>query len=485
MPGFKNNCDVLVVDNSPLMIEFFTEVVTSAGCRLRTAVNGLEALQRIRERAPDILFTDIVMPYVDGIRLTRILRAREEHASIYIIAVSAIARESPRNLAELGFDLCIAKGPLREMRPHVVAAIEAARGENPPRAQDGVLGLDAVHERQITRELLAELRQAEAMADHLVDGVVTVSADGILINLNRAARELLSVTEEGTVGRPFASLELEKVADQGQVPEQFVGPDRGTLYAKGDRVLSCAQVPLRDPDRDTVVWVLRDVTELSRSRKRLQAALDEKELLLREIHHRVKNNLTTITSLINLQARDMPDDASRLVLEHLRSQIASIGLVHEKIYQSRSVSGVQFGEYARDLLESIVQMHDRRSSITVRVQAEAATFDVRSAIPLGLLLTELAINTLKHGYPDLKNGTIDVQLKRGAEGAWLLDYRDDGVGSPVSRGPVQPTPGSKETMGTRLIAGLAVQLRGELSYPESNHRHVLVVFEGSANRPDA
>ncbi len=484
MPRLKNDCDVLVVDNSPLIIEFLTEVVTSAGCRLRTAVNGLEALQRIRERVPDILFTDIVMPYVDGIRLTRILRARETHASLYIIAVSAIARESSQNLAELGFDLCIAKGPLREMRPHVLAAIESARSENPPRAQDIVLGLETVHERQITRELLAELRQAEGLTDHLADGVVITSVDGIVINLNRPAKELLSVTEEGTVGMPFANLGLEKVANEEQVPEQFVGPDRGTLYAAGDRVLSCAQVALRDADRDTVVWVLRDVTELSRSRKRLQAALDEKELLLREVHHRVKNNLTTITSLINLQTGDIPEGAGRVALDRLSAQIASIGLVHEKIYRSHSVAAVPFGEYARDLLESLVELHDRRDSITVRVQSEPVTFDVRSSIPLGLLLTELAINSLKHGYSARESGTIDVELNRGAEGEWLLDYRDDGAGSSVVRDPVQSKPGPKQTMGIRLIAGLALQLRGEVSYPESDYRHVQVAFEDPGTLPD-
>lgn len=465
--------DVLVADNSPIILEFMTEVLSSAGCRVRTAANGIEALQMLNSEPPDLLFTDIIMPYIDGLRLVRILRARARHHGLFIVAISAIARESSLDLSTVGFDLCIAKGPLREMRPHVLAAVDAGKRGRSAFAQTGILGLETVHEREITRELLAELAQHELLSDHLADGVVITTMDGIVLYLNRPAGAILATTDEEAAGRPFAELGLLLMAGESDVPEQFVGPDRGKLYTFRDRVLSCATLPVVQPDRQSLFLILRDVTELWRSRRNLLAALDEKEILLREVHHRVKNNLATISSLISLQAAELRDPEGRDALERLRAQISSIGLVHEKIYQSVSVAAVPFGEYATEILSTVLNIHERADSVVLSVEAVPIHFSTELAIPLGLILVELAINSLKHGLPKGRSGRLSVRLLREGDTEWLLEYRDDGVGFSPGLESGQTT---MHTLGMQLLTGLARQIRGSITRDGEDQRRVLVAF---------
>ncbi len=465
--------DVLVADNSPIILEFMTEVLTSAGCRVRTAANGIEAFQMLNREPADILFTDIVMPYIDGLRLVRILRSRPRHKGLFISALSAIARESTMDLSTAGFDLCIAKGPLREMRPNVLAALEAGRRGRSDFTETRILGLETVHEREITRELLAEIAQYELLSDHLADGVVITTMDGTVLYLNRPAAAILATTDEVAVGEPFDELGLVLMPGENQVPEQFVGPDRGTLYTFRDRVLSCATVPVVEADRQSRFVILRDVTELWRSRRNLLAALDEKEILLREVHHRVKNNLATISSLISLQAAELHDPEGRDALEHLRAQISSIGLVHEKIYQNVGVAAVPFRAYATEILETVLDIHERADSVELLIDAVQIHFSTELAIPLGLILVELAINSLKHGFPKGRSGRISMSLRREGDMDWLIEYHDDGVGfSPES----EPGKRSVLTLGMQLLSGLARQIRGSITRDREDPRRVFVAF---------
>ncbi|HEY0821651.1 MAG TPA: sensor histidine kinase, partial [Rhizobacter sp.] len=190
--------------------------------------------------------------------------------------------------------------------------------------------------------------------------------------------------------------------------------------------------------------------------ERLTHALDEKETLLKEVYHRVKNNLQVVQSLLALQRRSVPEGPARAALDDSVQRVRAIALVHEKLYQSGSLASVSLPEYTRDLLFQIGEVAGQRH-IAVRADIEIAHAGLDGAIPLGLLVAELVANAYKHGFRGRSEGEIHVVLRPAPDGA-ALSVSDDGVGLPEGFS----LQGASGTMGLQLAASLARQLGGEL-----------------------
>jgi two-component sensor histidine kinase len=164
----------------------------------------------------------------------------------------------------------------------------------------------------------------------------------------------------------------------------------------------------------------------------LESSLREKELLLREIHHRVKNNLQVVASLLSLQEGALTDPAAVAALAESRTRIASIGLVHERLYNSTDLSRVDLADYVRKLFLGLVQSYGVDSGrIRLEVVVEDASLDISLAIPWALILNELLVNALKHAWPAGTTGTVEVRMRREGD-RWLLTVADDGRGLPPS-----------------------------------------------------
>jgi two-component sensor histidine kinase len=186
----------------------------------------------------------------------------------------------------------------------------------------------------------------------------------------------------------------------------------------------------------------------------LQAALREREVLLQEVHHRVKNNLQVISSLISMQLRTLASDAGRHELEECRTRVQAIALIHEKLYQSNDYARVPFSEYARGLASFVFEATGVASE---RVALQLAVADVAlavdKAIPCGLILNELITNALKHGFPDARSGTVRVDIAPFNGGGLRLVVSDDGVGLPRDLDFER-----SESLGLQLVRMLAKQL---------------------------
>jgi PAS domain S-box-containing protein len=190
----------------------------------------------------------------------------------------------------------------------------------------------------------------------------------------------------------------------------------------------------------------------------LSAALKEREVLLQEVHHRVKNNLQVISSLINIQMRQMADPGARAALEECRTRIAAIALIHEKLYQTKDYASVPFSEYARNLAANVFHATGiSPASVALSVDIEPIFLPVDKAIPCGLILNELITNALKHAFPGNRSGAIHVELRASA-GRMLLAVTDDGVGMPPGFDSAK-----SKSLGMQLVATLVRQLDGELS----------------------
>lgn len=195
--------------------------------------------------------------------------------------------------------------------------------------------------------------------------------------------------------------------------------------------------------------------ELKRTATELASALREKETLLKEIYHRVKNNLQVVSSLLTMQGARASDEARALLTESA-ARVRSIALVHEQLYRSATLSSIRYPAYVRQLVDHLMQTYDPLSHrVPIKVEIDDLNIGVGTAVPLGLVITELISNAYKHAFPGLATGEIRVSLRRLPKGLLRLVVQDSGCGLP-------PEPAASSSLGLNLVRMLADQLDGRL-----------------------
>ena len=216
--------------------------------------------------------------------------------------------------------------------------------------------------------------------------------------------------------------------------------------------------------------LLQSLFDLRQREEDLLAAVCEKEVLLKEVYHRVKNNLQIISSLISLKARKARDQAVRQELEDVRSRIHSLSILHEKLYQSDDLSRIDLAGYVRDLCSHLRQSFlGKGEALELTVDAVSISLSLDLAIQLGLLVNEIVTNACKHAFPDGRPGSIHVRLFTEADRDLVLCVRDTGVGLPDASMPNSP-----DSLGMNLIRALALRVDGTLDIDGSDGTTVTV-----------
>jgi PAS domain S-box-containing protein len=201
-----------------------------------------------------------------------------------------------------------------------------------------------------------------------------------------------------------------------------------------------------------------ELTERRRAEAQVVVSLREKEVLLKEIHHRVKNNLQVISSLLSLQARHVQDQQVIGVLQESRQRIRSMALVHEKLYQSQDLTRIDFAEYLRSLASYLFRSYELTPRlVSLVVAADDVFLGIDTAIPCGLLVSELISNALKHAFPDGRGGEVLVAIRSGRDGHLTLTVSDDGVGFPEDLDL-----GNTRSLGLQLVNTLVSQIDGTI-----------------------
>ena len=218
-----------------------------------------------------------------------------------------------------------------------------------------------------------------------------------------------------------------------QIREQEIGTVE-TRWRRKDGVICdilLSSVPLDSNDWNRgVTFSALDITERKAAEEKQRGLLREKEILLAEVHHRVKNNMQVITSLLNLQAEDVSDEYTRILLEESRNRIQSMALVHEQLYRSREYASISFEEYVNQLGSTLFSMYQSDfAKVRFVVDAADINLELEKAIPCGLILNELITNSLKYAFPDGKDGKIRVSLQ-AEKRIMKLRVGDNGVGLP-------------------------------------------------------
>lgn len=189
----------------------------------------------------------------------------------------------------------------------------------------------------------------------------------------------------------------------------------------------------------------------------LQRSLDEQQVLLREVHHRVKNNLQVVCSLLDLESRAETDAAVSTTLVESRGRILTMALVHENLYQADELSHIDMGTYFQHMVADVFNAHGEwPQQVSLQVDADGVQLDIDRAVPCGLIVHELVSNALRHGFPDGRKGHLQIALRADGDRV-MLEVNDDGVGLPASFDLKRCS-----SLGIQLVRVLSRQLRGEL-----------------------
>jgi PAS domain S-box-containing protein len=314
-------------------------------------------------------------------------------------------------------------------------------------------------------------------------------ASGRTVTINDTRRDPRSAPEYETILRPFGieasvSIPMHKegrwIATLSLIsatPRVWTRREIALAHATIERTSLCVErlqsiAMLRDFNRDLEQRVGERTSEL-------QAALREKEVLLKEIHHRVKNNLQVISSMINLQAMHLPDEQARALLAESQGRVQSIALVHEALYQSKDLSSVNLVTYVNSLVKSVFHTQCAPGRpIEAIVDAADVRLPVALAIPCGLIINELVTNALKHGFPNGRGGKIRVLLRRGDDRRVELVVADDGVGMATT-----PDPAHAKSLGLDLVYTFAEQLEAQIEVKNEHGTEFRLSFRDRDEEP--
>ena len=192
-------------------------------------------------------------------------------------------------------------------------------------------------------------------------------------------------------------------------------------------------------------------------------------MLLKEVHHRVKNNLEVVSSLLALQSAQIDDPNTKEAMQEGQNRVHSIGIVHQKLYQGETLGAIEIKDYFLNLSESILDSFGAEKRVQIVCAMDALNIDIDTAVPLGLIVNELLTNTLKYAFPDGRKGNVEIKLEKRNDGMLQLQVSDNGVGK---SGLTQGT-----GFGGQLISLLTKQLGGTMREENNNGTHIFFEFK--------
>ena len=468
---------ILVVDNNPVMLEFMNEILTQEGYQVKTVDNGVDALVVGRQFRPEIVFVDLIMPYIDGKQLCRLFRRHNEFAETRIVIVSAIAAEEPDFDFSAIADAYIAKMPFRIMKPYVLDVIKKIETDDRSLAKQ-IVGLDKIYNRDITKELLFSKQHMEVLLSSISDGFFELNSDLQIIYVNDAGADFFGKQREELLTAFFPDLFPEQVRSNIANTTAALDGEEIDFGMDGAVKLNERFVRLRfntvayGAYRSIIVMV-QDVTEQKEAERIIRNDLKEKELLLKEVHHRVKNNLNVVASLLNLQTTFLSDEVSKKHLTDSKNRVESMALMHEQLYHTEDLSGVYLDRYLNDLIAQLINIYNPNATpVRTSIEIPSIHLDLTVAVPLGLIINELISNSLDHGLKNQEESYISVKFVQEYHSAQLYIH-DNGTGLPQDFELDQ-----NESLGLLLVTNLANQLSGTFDlYNEDDGTTALVEFK--------
>ncbi len=343
---------------------------------------------------------------------------------------------------------------------------------------------DITERKKAEDELLRQREYLRTVIDADPNFVFAKDSEGSFTLVNKSVAEMYGTTVEELTGKSMADI----IPDAEEV-EHFLKVDREVIRT-GERkfipeekvsnlntgeVMWCQtiKVPLNAVDGSVqVLGVSVDITARKLAEEITRKSLHEKEMLLKEIHHRVKNNLQIIVSLLKLQSKYVNDPKDLQIFNSSRSRVETMSLIHEKLYKSNDISDIDLGSYIKDLVSHILKAYKvNHDEISFELKSDSIQLSIDTAIPCGLIINELINNSLKYAFPEGHQGKIEINISRAGEGI-ILEIRDNGTGIPETFDI-----SSSDSLGLQLVETLIRQISGTVELDVTSGTKFIIKFK--------
>lgn len=456
---------ILLVEDESLIAEDIKSVLKQLGYSVLPAVSsGEEAVRQAEELKPDLILMDIILSgEMDGVTATEIIRSRSDIPIIYLTAhADEGTLERAKKTEPYGYIL----KPFHDQE--LKSVIDTA-----------------MYKHGMEKKLKESEEKYRNLVERANDGIVIVQ-DGIVKYINPRLAEMWNSSVEEIIGTPFIDhlspderptlVERYKQRMAGEdVPPVYEAvlrrKDGSIVYSE----LNAGVIVYQGKPADLVM--VRDITERKKADDKIKASLEEKNVMLKEIHHRVRNNLQVIKSLLSLQSRYVKDTQALEMFKESQERIQSMAMVHEKLYESEDFARIDFVDYVASLARGLYRarkVDPERIALKIKA-AKAIPLGIDLAVPCGIVVNELVTNALKHAFPPpwKKKGLIQISLKSVGEDEVEVVVKDNGTGLPEG-----VDFHDADTLGFRLVKILVEdQLRGKLSVEQVAGTKVQIRFQ--------
>jgi len=355
-----------------------------------------------------------------------------------------------------------------------------------------------IKNRKIAEDALKESeKRLYDIIDFLPDATFAINNHGEVISWNRAMEDLTGVNAKNMTGKrnyeyslPFYGMRRPILIDLVTQPDENIEKQYDFIERRGEAILVETDAPLKGinhtlwgkavplyDDKGNIngaIEAIRDITERKKVENEIRSSLKEKNILLHEINHRVKNNMQIISSLLNLQIRYLDDEEVVDVLKESQNRIKSMAMIHEKLYMSKDLAHINFVNYIQSLVSNLFYSYNvENNQIKPILEIENVTLNMETAVPCGLIISELVSNSLKYAFPNGKKGEMFMSLKLKDE-SYELIIRDNGLGLPEKLDF-----DNLESLGLRLVKSLTEQIDGELIINRSHGTEFKITFKES------
>jgi PAS domain S-box-containing protein len=336
-----------------------------------------------------------------------------------------------------------------------------------------------VLDRKRAEEVRARLA---AIVESSVDAIVGITMERTVVSWNRAAERLFGYPAGEAIGSPISFvMPPDRVHEENQIIDRLKRDEYIDHFETVQRRKDGQEFPVSltiSPIKDATGKIIgasksvRDISDKKRAEEQIQASLREKEVLLREIHHRVKNNLQVIYSLLRLQSKLVTDPKASALFKDSQARVKAMALVHETLWQSKNLSRIDMSEYSRTLTRRLFESYGISSdTLGLNLNIAPVSFSMETAVSCGQLINELVSNCLKHAFPNGRTGDVTVELLSNGNDTYLLTVSDNGVGLPPDF-----EVGKAESLGWQLVPMLVEQLNGTFELQESAGTTVRLTF---------